>query len=199
MKIKVKIPKINTLLCSVITITIALLGSQLLLQQHIQAQQQTNSSLSTAASTNSINSSSLSVSIPLSKGYVDGRIAFFIATDASDNQTAASITNSTGFKVNFAPNLALTPNSSRQQGYDFINGIKASGSPMGYQLGVASALPGEKGYSPLYQLNFVKWNENASPRVLKSVADIMSAQKNGELTISPTNIVINSPAVMPNK
>src|SRR6476660_2124576 len=150
MKIKVKIPKINTLLCSVITVTIALLGSQILLQQQILAQQQTNSSLSTAASTNSDNSSSLSVSIPLSKGYVDGRIAFFIATDASDNQTAASITNSTGFKVNFAPNLALTPNSSRQQGYDFINGIKASRSPMGFQLGVASALPGEKGYSPLY-------------------------------------------------
>jgi len=34
---------------------------------------------------------------------------------------------------------------------------------------------------------------------LTSVADIMSAQKNGELTISPTNIVINSPAVMPSK
>lgn len=199
MRINVKIPKINTLLCPIMIITIALLGSQLLLQQQILAQQQTNSSLSAAASTNSDNSSSLSVSIPLSKGYVDGRIAFFIATDASDNQTAASITNSTGFKVNFAPNLALTPNSSRQQGYDFINGIKESASPMGFQLGVASALPGEKGYSPLYQLNFVKWNDNASPRVLTSVADIMSAQKNGELTISPTNIVINSPAVMPNK
>ena len=43
----------------------------------------------------------------MSKGYVNKTV--FIATDASDNQTAASITNSTGFKVNFAPNLALTP------------------------------------------------------------------------------------------
>jgi hypothetical protein len=32
-----------------------------------------------------------STSISLSKGYVNGEIAFFIATDASDNQTAASI------------------------------------------------------------------------------------------------------------
>ena len=63
---------------------------------------------------------------------------------------------------------------------------------MGFQLGVASALPGEKGYSPLYYLNFVKWKIMPLPRILKSVDEIMSAQKNGELTICPTNIVINS-------
>ena len=54
---------------------------------------------------------------------------------------------------------------------------------MGFQLGIASALPGEKGYSPLYQLNFVKWNANATPKILKSVAEIITAEKNGELTI----------------
>ena len=70
---------------------------------------------------------------------------------------------------------------------------------MGFQLGIASALPGEKGYSPLYQLNFVKWNDVATPKILKSVAEIITAEKNGELTIAKTDIVINSPAVMPNK
>ena len=30
-----------------------------------------------------------SVSFPISKAYVNGNIAYFIATDASDNQTAA--------------------------------------------------------------------------------------------------------------
>ncbi len=90
----------------------------------------------------------------------------------------------------------MAPISARQQGYDFINGIKTSGSPMGFQLGIASALPGEKGYSPLFQLNFVKWNDNATPRILKSVAEVISAEANGELTIAKTDIVINSPAVM---
>jgi hypothetical protein len=66
---------------------------------------------------------------------------------------------------------------------------------MGFQLGVATALPGEKGYSPLSQLNFVTWNTNASPRILKSAAEIMAADKNGELSIAKTSIVINSPAV----
>lgn len=194
-------PKIYTLLAAVAITTIAILGSQLLLKQQITAQQgQTNNPSATAPSPPSNNNSSSSaVSIPLSKGYVNGKIAFFIATDASDSQVAASITNTTGFKVNVAPNLALTPDSARQQGYDFVNGIKTSGSPMGFQLGIASALPGEKGYSPLYQLNFVKWNANATPKILKSVAEIITAEKNGELTIAKTDIVINSPAVMPNK
>jgi hypothetical protein len=125
---------------------------------------------------------------------VNGKIAYFIATDASDSQIAASITNTTGFKVNYAPNLESTPESALQQGYVFVNGIKTSESPMGFQLGVATALPG-KGYSPLSQVNFVKWNTNATPRILKSAAEIMTAQKNGELSVAKTNIVINSPAV----
>ena len=67
---------------------------------------------------------------------------------------------------------------------------------MGFQLGVASASPGEKGYSPLYELNFVKWNANATPSILKSASEIMSAEHNGQVTISKTGIVINIPEVM---
>ena len=151
---------------------------------------------STSLSNNNNTASSNSISIQLSKGYVHGKIAYFIATDASDNQIALSITNNTTFKVNYSPNLALTPESTRQQGYVFVNGIKTSESPMGFQLGVASALPGENGYSPLNQVNFVKWNANTNPRILKSASEILTAEKNGELIIAKTNIVINSPAVV---
>jgi hypothetical protein len=66
---------------------------------------------------------------------------------------------------------------------------------MGFQLGIASSLPGEKGYSPLSQLNFVKWNANATPRILKSAAEVMTAEKNGQLSIAMTNILINIPVV----
>lgn len=198
---KVKIHKIYSPITVVLITAIVILGTQLLQQHLVRAQQQqTNnvSSINTTTPTPSSNNKAApsNVSIPLSKGYVDGKIAFFIATDASDNQVAKSITNTTGFKINFAPNLAFTSDSSRQQGYDFVNGIRTSGSPMGFQLGIASALPGEKGYSPLYQLNFVKWNPNTTPRILKSVAEVMTAKKNGEVEISNTNIVINSPVVM---
>jgi hypothetical protein len=50
------------------------------------------------------------IDIPLSKGYIDGNIAYFIATDASDKQAVDSISNNTGFPVNYAPVLAQTPN-----------------------------------------------------------------------------------------
>jgi hypothetical protein len=189
-----------------------------ILQQNGIAQGQNNndkfSPSSSTITTNNItntltkktNSTTNSISVFLSKGYVNGKIAFFIATDASDNGTAASITKNPRFKVNFAPALAFVPESSRQQGYEFINGVRGQGS-FGFQLPIASALPGDKNYSPLVQLNFVKWNSNNNSstsavvaRELKSVNEIMAAEQNGELSIAKTNIIINSPAVMlPNK
>jgi len=178
-----------------------------MVQQNSIAQVQNNNNISSSSSTittnNTINTKNTpnSISLFLARGYVNGKIAFFIATDASDNQTAASITKNPGFKVNFAPALALSLESTRQQGYEFINGVRGEGS-FGFQLPVASALPGDKNYTPLVQLNFVKWNSNSSftstvtVRELKSVDEIMAAQKNGEITIAKTNIVINSPAVV---
>jgi hypothetical protein len=136
------------------------------------------------------------ISLPLSKGFVNGRLAYFIATDASSNQIVSSVSNTTSFNVNYAPSLANTSESSRQQGYVFINGLKGEG-PLGSQLSVASALPEDKGYSPLFQINYVKWNSNATKdiRILKSVDEILIAQKMGELTITKSNAVINSPVV----
>src|SRR5919197_1709504 len=148
--------------------------------------------VSMASPTTTVSSSS--ISIPSSKGYVNGKIAFFIATDVSDNQTAASITKNLGYKVNFAPSLALIPESALQQGYEFVNGIKGEGA-FGFQIPVASALPGDKGYSPIVQLNFVKWNNNATAKELKSAEQIMAAKSNGELEITKTNIFINSTPV----
>ena len=133
----------------------------------------------------------------LSKGYVDGEIKLFIATDSSDNQTASSITESLGQKINFAPALAPNPNLFPQQGYDFVNGVKGEGS-FGFQIPVSSALPGDRDYSPLVQLNFVKWNDGAEARVLKSSEEIKHAQRNGEIQIMKTNITINSPLIQQN-
>jgi len=136
------------------------------------------------------------ITLPLSKGFVEGKIAYFIATDASSKEIVSSVSNSTSFKVNYAPSLADTPQSSRQQGYVFLNGLKGEG-PLGSQMSVASALPSDEGYSPLFEINYVKWNSNATKdiRVLQSVNEIMAAEKGGELTITKSNIVINSPAI----
>jgi hypothetical protein len=156
-------------------------------EQQEQLQQDPNS-------ISKLSKSNISINMPTSKGYVDGNIAYFIATDASDKQAVSSITNDTGYPINYAPLLNNTPESMRGQGYVFLNGVQGE-SPRGFQLPVANAAPGDEDYSPIWQTNYVKWNDNATSRELKSVDEIMTAQQNGELTITETNIIVNSPAV----
>ena len=164
------------------------------IHQNTSAQSQNNTA--PPSGTNTTAGEPTTVSIPLSKGFVDGKIAYFIATDASDSQIVSSVSNTTNFKINYAPVLADTNQSSRQQGYVFINGMNGEG-PMGSQMSVASALPEDEGYSPLFEINYVKWDLNATKnvRVLKSVDEIMAAEGNGDLTTTKSNIVINSPAI----
>lgn len=134
------------------------------------------------------------VALPISKGYVDGKVAYFIATDASNNETANSIFENTGWRVNFAPILSQIPQTELSQGFEFLNGIRGQGA-FGFQLPVSSITPDEENYSPLVHLNLVSWNDNVTISVLKSMPEIISANQKGDLQIIPTNITINSPAV----
>ena len=135
-----------------------------------------------------------SISLNTLNGYVDGVMVSYIVTDTSDNKTAASITESQGHKINFAPLLASVPNQFLQQGYDFLNGIKGEG-PFGFQLPVGTALPGDSDYSPLIHLNFVNWTDTTKAKTLKSTEEIDGAVQNGEVQITPSGIIINNPAV----
>lgn len=135
-----------------------------------------------------------SISIPVEKGYVDGNISYFISTDASEQNIVSSVTNTTKFNVNYAATLADTQEASRQQGYVFINGIQGNGT-FDHQLPIATATAGDKDYSPLFQINYVTWNNNTQPKLLKSAQEVLDAQSKGELSIKQSNIVINSPAV----
>jgi hypothetical protein len=184
-------------LISIIMMTLAITGFGI--DQNSSAQSQGSDNATNITSNNTTNANTTApttITLPLSKGFVDGKVAYFIATDASSEQIVSSVSNTTSFKVNYAPSLADTPQSSRQQGYVFINGLKGEG-PLGSQMSVASALPSDEGYSPLFEINYVKWNSNATKdiRILQSVDEIMAAEKGGELTITKSNIVINSPAI----
>jgi hypothetical protein len=141
-----------------------------------------------------LSQANVAIDIPMMKGYENGHEIFFVATDASDNQTASAITNQTGFKVNVAPVLAKTPESARNQAYGFTNGIPGNG-PFGFQLPVVAAKPGDQAYSPLWQLNLVEWNQGVNPKELKSVQEITAAQRNGSLTVTKTDTIVNHPAI----
>jgi hypothetical protein len=141
-----------------------------------------------------LSQANVALDIPMMRGYENGREIFFIATDASDNQTATQITNETGFKVNFAPIIAKTPEAARGQAYIFTNGIPGQG-PFGFQLPVLNAKPGDQGYNPLLQLNMVEWNQDVAAKEIRSVQEIMSSQQNGSLTVTKTDTIVNHPAI----
>jgi hypothetical protein len=135
-----------------------------------------------------------SLTIPVEKGYVNGNVSYFISTDASEQMIVSSVTNTTKFNVNYAPTLADTPEVSRQQGYVFTNGVEGNGT-FDHQLPIATASANDDGYSPLFEINYVTWNNGSQPKVLKSAQEVLDAQSKGELTVVKSNVVINSPAV----
>ena len=153
-----------------------------------------NEPLKSTADISSRGNESMFISIPVQKGYVDGNLSYFISTDASEERIVSSVTNTTKFDVNYAPTLSNTSESARQQGYVFTNGILGNGT-FEHQLPVASATSGDEDYSPLFEINYVKWNNESQARILKSTADIMDVQSKGEISIEKSNVIINSPAL----
>jgi hypothetical protein len=141
-----------------------------------------------------LSSASVLIDIPLIKGYENGNDIFFIGTDVSDKDLAAQLTNLTGFKVNHAPLLAQTPQDARGQMYVFENGVEGNG-PLGFQLPVTNAKPGDEGYSPLQQINLVRWTDESAATELKSVEEVMEHEGMGHLAINQTNVVANHPAI----
>jgi hypothetical protein len=73
--------------------------------------------------------------------------------------------------------------------------VEGSG-PFGFQADVFDNPPGTDGYTPLRRLNVIAWVEGVAARELKSVAEVMEAETNGELTIEQPGVVINMPFVV---
>jgi hypothetical protein len=70
----------------------------------------------------------------------------------------------------------------------FTNG--ASG-----QKNVIDVVPGQRGYTPLWQVSMVTWAESATPRVLRSAAAVRAAAAAGDVTIRRTATVVNCPLI----
>jgi len=136
----------------------------------------------------------LPVTLPLTRGFVNGNEVFYISTEASDAGLADHLTNITGSRVVFAPSLARTPPTSLANIYAFENGIEGQG-PLGFQPNVADSQPGDDQYSPLWRIILVKWSEGVTPTELKSEQEILAAQEAGKLAISVTTMVVNCPFV----
>jgi len=132
--------------------------------------------------------------LPLVRGFADGNEVFYITTEVSDKNLANYLSNLTNSRVAYTPALKYAPAQSLANIYEFTNGIKGSG-PEGFQPNVADSQPGDNDYSPLWKVNLVTWNNGITPRELTSEADILNALEKKELTIKPTDIIVNCPFV----
>jgi hypothetical protein len=133
--------------------------------------------------------------LPAGKAYAEGKEIYFVHTEASDAGVAEKLTNMMKSPVMLVPSLAEVPAESLANVYVFTNGVEGTG-PFGFQADVFDNPPGTEGYTPLRRLNVITWADGSTARELKSVAEVMEAEVNQELTVEQPGVVINMPFVV---
>jgi hypothetical protein len=88
---------------------------------------------------------------------------------------------------NFGP-IKLRPGNKLAPIWTFTNG--AAG-----QHNIIDTVPGEKGYTPLWQVIKVTWAAGKTPRVLRSADAVKKAEADGEVTLAATSTVVNCPVL----
>ena len=141
-----------------------------------------------------LSNANLRLVIPLVRGLYDGKEVFYITTEASDSGVATGLTNFTNFPVTFAPALAKTPPTASANIYLFKNGVEGQGI-LGFQPQVVDSIPGDAKYSPLWRVNIVEWKNSTSATILGSEDEVLSAESEGKVTVTPSHIIVNCPIV----
>jgi hypothetical protein len=132
--------------------------------------------------------------VPPVKGFAEGQEILFLHTEASAPQVAEMLTEMMGSPVLVVPELAEAPEAALANVYVFTNGVPGDG-PLGFQPDVFDNPPSREGYSPLRALNQVTWRDEQAARELKSAAEVLEAEANGEVTIEQPGVVVNMPMV----
>ena len=89
--------------------------------------------------------------------------------------------------LDFGP-IKLKPGNKLAPIWTFTNG--AAG-----QRAVIDAVPGEKGYSPLWKVTTVTWAAGKTRRVLASADAVRKAATRGDVTVRSTSTVVNEPVL----
>lgn len=133
-----------------------------------------------------------SASLPAVEGFADNQPVQFVHTEVSDPKIGRVLSEMVRSPVLVVPELAHIPPEDLANVYVFTNGY-AGGGPLGFQPDVFDNPPGTPGYRPLRTLHLVTWNSTATPRELRSAAEVQAARASGELTIEQPGVVANMP------
>ena len=128
-----------------------------------------------------------SIKRPALHGYYDGHKDTFLNTDVSDKAQAVEM------HVNYSAVLKAVPMSATSEIY-LVQGNAAAG-----QIPVFGSEPGEASYTPLWHEMMVTWKAGVTPVLLVKDDQIKSLAGKGELTMTPTDIILNCPIVHPTK
>lgn len=116
-------------------------------------------------------------------GYYDGNPVHYISTDTSSKAEAARD------HINYAPSLAKSLAQTNAI-YLIMNGKYAARGP------VFASIPGDPGYSPLWQEVQVTWKNPTAAVALGTDNTIISLAKAGKLSLKQTGVVLNCPIIM---
>ena len=139
--------------------------------------------------------STIPVQIPMHEGIVNGKSAYYIITDSSNNLVANTISDKQNWKVQLSPVLAHVPITSLGDIFIFTNGITGNGT-QGYQNDVLSFTPSDKQYSPLSKVINVSWDVGRGPLILNSTQAILDANMTGKIKLTVTDTILNTPEVV---
>jgi hypothetical protein len=119
----------------------------------------------------------------------DGSTIYYIATDASNQDTAnalgALFVNKTG---------PVTLSGASSDLWVFTNGIKGTG-PMGYQASITGSNVEDMQYSPMWRINTATWKDPSTARFLTTASEIASFASEGMLSTQIAGFVVNCPFV----
>ena len=124
-----------------------------------------------------------------------GALALPLASAAAENPVVHFRQHSTlgyyrGMTIeyfDFGP-VKLAPGNKTAPIWVVTNG--ASG-----QRNIIDTVPGRAGYSPLWTVNLITWNDGSGARVLTSAAAVKKAAAAGELTVKNAPVVVNCPVL----
>lgn len=140
------------------------------------------------------------INIPLIDGYYDGKRVYFIHTEVSDQDMAQVMSSMINFPTLYVPELKNIPDEDLSKIYVFTNGVSGmgpyGGGPFMYQIDIFDSIPTDSNYSHFRIPYLVTWNENSNPRVLTSVEELLDSEEKGELTIRPTENIVNAPIIV---
>ena len=123
------------------------------------------------------------ITLPPTYGYYDGHVDTMLSTDVTSRAQAKAQ------HINFTSALTTKPASSFPSLY-IVHGTAAPGQPV-----VFGSEPGESDYSPLWQEVTVTWKPGVTPVTLVKDDQVKELASKGQLTMTPTPVVLNCPIV----